>query len=651
MGCLFGYCGLKKEGLLERMAKIMDHRCHNGWERASMKIRDGYMIEIGHGIAPFNTGPRILCNPERRFSFGISGVLYNSRDIFYNEEYKSAFSTTFDIFSEPDVVGGFCGSADYNDAVRTYFKTAVFSNDLKSGYTGKGVLEKISEEKLFEAFKGNPEKWLEGLEGAFVSALFHNDSFYITRDPSGIKVIYWTIAGGRFLFASEIKALLADSEVKRRMRPGALLEYLTFSFVPGEKTMIDDIYELQPGTILKFSQNETISINRHFQFENFEYADDSDFDVNDHVRKLKDDFIASVNECCKVTQKPPAIFVSGGIDSSSVLAQAAHHFPGLSLKTYSIHFGSKYANENEFVRMMIDRYRTDHHWIEINPSRFINRMEKIIWQLDDPIGDPITVPNYLMAEEASKSALTALNGEGGDPCFGGPKNIPMFLSKLYGSLPGEKPNNWLETHYLLSYKKCFNELDKLLNPEIIKESGGQDALADIIKPFFNSDAPKSYLNRLMNINIRLKGSNLILVKVDKMTSANGILALPPLFSKRIIQRSMACPPGLKLSGNIEKNILKKAVSDIVPKPIIDRPKSGMMVPVRFWFMKEMKRFAKQTLSKKNIEPLDYFNVNFIQQLLKYDKKEIYSSKYGLKIWMLITFVLWHKQIVEQNGNI
>ncbi|MEZ5578087.1 MAG: asparagine synthase C-terminal domain-containing protein [Candidatus Competibacteraceae bacterium] len=107
------------------------------------------------------------------------------------------------------------------------------------------------------------------------------------------------------------------------------------------------------------------------------------------------------------------------------------------------HFGAEYARENEFVQLMVDRYHTDHHWLEIRPGGFLERLREIIWRLDDPIGDPVTVPNYLLAQAASQVADVVLNGEGGDPCFGGPKNIPMLLPGCTVSLPGELSAGWL----------------------------------------------------------------------------------------------------------------------------------------------------------------------------------------------------------------
>ena len=153
----------------------------------------------------------------------------------------------------------------------------------------------------------------------------------------------------------------------------------------------------------------------------------------------------------------------------------------------------------------------------------------------------------------------------------------------------------------------------------------------------------------MKINIQLKGGNLILPKVDKMTSVNGILPLSPLFSKRMIQLSMETSAQWKLNGNIEKWILKKAVEDCVPTPILQRPKSGMKVPVRFWFQKELKSMAKEILSKKRIQSHEIFRYDYIKSLIKYDLEVSNGARQGLKLWMLITFMAWYEQMIESFG--
>jgi asparagine synthase (glutamine-hydrolysing) len=597
MGCLFGYFGKPDPTILPGMAKLLAGRCHKGFEQAKLSFAANSCLEIGRGLPPWSSGSQVFRSGTG--VFGHSGVLFNSGEVL------------------PSL--GFNGSSD----------ASYTGSEAES--TGDGADENLGIQPA-----------LERLEGAFAAAFARKGQFFLIRDHAGIKAIYWTRHKDRLVFASEIKALFADPLVERKMRRSALPEYLTFSFVPGPQTMFENIFELQPGSILKLTRSD-LSIKRHFLFERLESTSDG-MGIEHYGRVLREELENSVRLATQFCVEPPAVFLSGGIDSSSVLAMTAQRFPDARIKTYSIHFGPDYANENEYVSMMVEKYNTDHHWVEIKPQNFMERMRSIFWRLDDPIGDPITAPNFIMAEEAARECSVVLNGEGGDPCFGGPKNLPMILGQIYG--PIEESPAWMEKEYLRSFRKCYEDLEQIIDPGILKESGGQDALASIISPFLKTEAPESFLNKLMAMNIRLKGANLILVKVDKMTSGNGVLALPPLFSKRIIEFAMRCPPRHKLSGNIEKAVLKAAVKDIVPAPIVERPKSGMMVPVRFWFQDEMSRYAKRVLSKRNLRKLGYFNSDYVGKLLKYEVEDSHGLRYGLKLWMLITFMIWHELMIE-----
>ncbi|MCP5197571.1 MAG: asparagine synthase [Gammaproteobacteria bacterium] len=589
MACLFGYCGPPAEGLLARMAALLKHRCVLGWEQVSGVTVTGDRVEIGHGIAAWNRKTQLTQWGSDLLGYG--GVLFN-RDELSAQDSGATESTA----------------------------------------------------RLLVKFRHASESCLEALTGCFVLAACLDNAFYLLRDPAGVKVVYWTVCNGRLLFASEIKALFADPALPRRMRVGALPEYLSFSFVPGPGTLFEGIEELQPGSILHFRDGQA-QLRRHFRFE--ERTVEAGSAVQDYPLLVRTALEQSVAECLAVQpDKRPAVFLSGGIDSSAVLAVAARQLPEVRLPTFSAHFGAEYARENEFVQLMVDRYRTDHHWLEIRPDGFLEQLRDIIWRLDDPIGDPVTVPNYLLAQAASQVADVVLNGEGGDPCFGGPKNIPMLMARLYGPLPGEPTTGWLERNYLRAFQRCYQDLSVLLDPALLREAGGEEALVAWLEPYFQAPEPRDFVNKLMSINIRLKGANLILVKVEKMSAAHGLLALPPLFSRRIIEASMMCPPGEKLTGAVEKSVLKRAVRDGVPEAIIARPKSGMMVPVRFWFQGEMRRYGQKLLSRRQIQRGGLFNPDYVERLLNYEMEGVPGLRHGLKLWMLMTFLLWHEQMVE-----
>ena len=416
MGCLFGYYGTPVEGLLDRMAQRLSHRCKRGWERVSIDTAAGQRVEIGHGIPPWSDAGRVWSSASLSSAFGYSGVIFNLEKIFP---------------SSPDKIDPVRGPSPPDS-----FFPASLAHD--------------------------PDACLEALEGSFVAALATADGLRLIRDSSGIKALYWTAHRERIIFASEIKALFADDLVHRRMRISALPEYLTFSFVPSRMTMFEDVEELQPGHILRYHEGG-VSTRRYFTFEDHEWNGEDGLSPEFYASSVRSDLEESVKECLAATDQLPAVNLSGGIDSSAVLAVAASQRPDHAFKTFSVHFGSGYANENQFVSLMVDRYHTDHTWLEVKPAKFLKRMKQIIWILDDPIGDPVTVPNFLLAEAAGSAGNVVLNGEGGDPCFGGPKNIPMLLAALYGPEDGANSDGWLERSYLQSFKKCFSDLKALLS--------------------------------------------------------------------------------------------------------------------------------------------------------------------------------------------
>ena len=590
MACLFGYCGPPADGLLARMAGLLAHRCPLGWERARGATAAGDTVEIGHGVATWNRESQLARRDSTLLGYG--GVLFETDALLERGD-----------------------SPTHTIAAR-----------------------------LLAGLHPDPTSRIARLTGAFVLAASQGDTFYLARDPAGIKVLYWTVHQGRLLFASEIKALFADPTLPRRMRAGALPEYLSFSFIPGANTLFAGIEELPPGSILEFRHGQA-RVHRHFRVEELET--DSSRPSEDYPLLVRAALEQSVAECLAVCSgKPPVVFLSGGIDSSAVLAVAGQQLSGTRIPTFSVHFGAEYARENEFVQMMVDRYHTDHHWLEVRPAGFLDQLREIIWRLDDPIGDPVTVPNDLLARAAAQVADVVLNGEGGDPCLGGPKNIPMLLARLYGPLPGEPAAGWLERNYLRAFQRCYQDLTALLDPALLREAGGDEALVGLLEPYFQAPTPRDFVNKLTSINIRLKGANLILIKVEKMTAGHGVLALPPLFSRRIIEISMACPPALRLEGAVEKSVLKKAVRDLVPEAIIARPKSGMMVPVRFWFQGELRRYGQHLLTRANLQRIGLFDPDYVQRLLDYEMEGVPGLRHGLKLWMLVTFLLWYEQMVE-----
>jgi asparagine synthase (glutamine-hydrolysing) len=302
--------------------------------------------------------------------------------------------------------------------------------------------------QLWEKYNSECLKLLLGMFG-FVVWDCEKQELYLIRDAIGSRTLYYTTTGLTYWIAPKLRTLTPYRSDNLDLV--ALRDYLCCAFVPGERTLWEDIKEIRPGTFLQMPSQQ---VYHYWQLK------EQIIDINQSLawygEKLRFLLEQVVKEYLPKNQ-PVGIFLSGGLDSSSITAIAAklHSAP---IHTYSIHFGTETANELEFSNLVAEHCQTQHHILEITFRDMWERLPETMAYLDDPIGDPLTVPNLLLAKLAKQSVSIILNGEGGDPCFGGPKNQPMLLNQVYGGN--------LNTSYLRSFQKCADDLPQLLKPEI-----------------------------------------------------------------------------------------------------------------------------------------------------------------------------------------
>ncbi|MFC1744963.1 asparagine synthetase B family protein [Candidatus Riflebacteria bacterium] len=491
---------------------------------------------------------------------------------------------------------------------------------------------------ILKKFQEEGPGFVARLRGSFVMAIRIKNALHLVRDGAGVRTVYFGSHKNRFLFAVEPKGILAFPGFPKNLRPGAVAQYLTFSFIPGYQTMLEDLFELPAGHIVTWNGGGKPEINRYFLFEKEEKEERPEEFWIDSFRNILQE---SVQEQLP-DNEAVGLFLSGGIDSSVVAVEAAAQSTN-ALKTFAIHFGKNYPNELEYAAQVASRLKTEHEEVEITPEDFLPRLRKMIWHLDEPIGDPITMPNFELSARVSSEIRWVFNGEGGDPLFGGPKNLTMLMHHWYGGV--ERDQFFRERMYLTSYQRCYEELPRLLTENWQKRYSSQNELEGILQPYFNCSRPEALLDKLMAINLRLKGAHLILPKVERMTGAWGLVSLSPLFDERLIRLSFQMPPTLKLARGIEKVVMKKAYQNLLPASVINRPKSGMRVPVHFWFQGEMQSYAKKILAPKSLSEAGIFNPDRVQQLLEYNTEEG-PGRYGLRLWMLLTFEIWRRIVIE-----
>ncbi|MBW2459206.1 MAG: 7-cyano-7-deazaguanine synthase, partial [Deltaproteobacteria bacterium] len=338
----------------------------------------------------------------------------------------------------------------------------------------------------------------EQLDGAFALALATPDRLLLARDPVGEKPLYYAPAlDGALLFASEVKALLAHPALVVEPDVDAIHRLLVFSFIPGARTMFRGVEELQPGCWLEVDRAApAANPEQHTYWHLHEQVDD----------RPEEHWVEQVAQAVRhaVAKRAPAegkaiAFLSGGVDSSAVVALLAER--GLEPICYSVGFGRGLLNELAYARMVTDRLGVEQRVLTVTPESFIDLLPTIIWSLDDPLCDCITVPNFLLAREAARETSLIFNGEGGDPLFGGPKNKFMILGEWYGFL-----GNYNRAQaYLASYHKFYDHLDQLYTDDFAARTGGSEPLEAIVRPYLDDERMGSFLNRLMHINTRLKG--------------------------------------------------------------------------------------------------------------------------------------------------
>lgn len=477
------------------------------------------------------------------------------------------------------------------------------------------------------------------LDGAFGLALIEDDTLHVVRDPLGERPVYFTTVEGCLLFSSEIKAFLAHPGFRVRADLGSFSRLLVYSFIPGTQTAFVGVHELEPGCRLELhaGQGEP-RVVRYWELEE-KISSASEDELREEMRAL---LFAAVKRRLPESGQTVA-FLSGGVDSSAVVAIMAElGRPPLCL---SCGFGYGQPNELLYASMVSTRHGLEHQVLDVEPEQFLDELPRILWALDDPLCDCITVPNYLLAQEASRHSSVVFNGEGGDPLFGGPKNKFMILGEWYSFLGGFERTK----AYLASYHKFYDYIPDLYTPEFLEASGGTQALEQHVRDTLETSRFENYLNRLMHVNIRLKGGQNILVKVDKMLTPNGVEAQSPLFDRRLAEHSFTVPPRLKRHGDVEKYLFKKAVDDLLPHPVVYRKKAGMGVPLNHWFRKTpLKRYTRDILGSARARERGLFQQQFVDTLLAGHSPlgHLGRDRGGELLWMLLAIELWHRVYVD-----
>ncbi|MCX9011214.1 MAG: asparagine synthase (glutamine-hydrolyzing) [Candidatus Methanoperedens sp.] len=584
-----------------------------------------------------------------------------------------------------DIEGGHQPIHNENESVWIIYNGEIYNyRELMQDLEKKGhrFYTQSDTEVIVHAYEEYKEDFVSYLRGMFAFALWDGNSkkLILGRDPLGEKPLYYSVIDNALIFSSEIKSILLHKKLLRDIDHTAVYNFLMFRYVPAPRTFFSAIKKLPAGHMLIY-KNNSIELKKYWDFKiNPGYRED----INYHTAKLFEELKNNV-KIRLMSEVPLGAYLSGGIDSSSIVALMSS-LSDEPVKTFSIGFPDEKYSELKYARLVSERFGTDHREFVLEPQ--LDILPTLIWHMDEPLGDPTTIPTYILSKMSKKYVSVVLTGEGADEIFGGyehykiisaadryvrklpptlralfpfiAKSIPYrYLDMVfkYGSDLGEEGINRFskfiqsvdsESDRYTSIVSIFDssELNALFDEETKKEFCTEfvSSLRDVYFKETNSD----YLSRLMYFETKYQVPDQLLSKVDKMTMANSVEARVPFLDHRLVEYAFSIPSSFKLKGLTEKFILKETMKTLLPRSIIKRKKTRFFVPIHSWFNGELMDIAQQVLSEKSVKNRGCFKSSSIQSILgKFNSSRLYYSR---QLWLLLMLELWHRMYIDSEST-
>ena len=524
-------------------------------------------------------------------------------------------------------------------------------------------------EAIVHAYEEYGAECVDHLRGMFAFALWDARArkLFIARDRVGKKPLYYTLTPqGTLVFGSEMKSLLEHPEVRREINPEAIDAYLTFGYVPDPFSIFRGIRKLPPGHHLSFV-DDRISLKQYWDFHYERVEPRREEDYLEELRALLDEAV----RVRLVADVPLGAFLSGGVDSSTVVGLMSRHM-SQPVKTFSIGFHEDSFNELKYARIAAKHFRTDHHEFIVTPD-ICHIVEELAWHFDEPFFDPSAIPTYMVSKLAREHVKVVLSGDGGDELFAGYTryvtdrrrssfaHLPRILREgvmqpLSRRLPhGVWGRNYLHNIALdplnryIDSLSLFTSLNKLsLYTGDFREQLDGDGRAAARCRFYASRVQTGEpLDTLLYLDSKTYLPGDILTKVDRMSMAVSLEARVPLLDHQLIEFVTRIPASMKMRGLETKHILKRAVHDLVPAEILHRPKQGFGVPLQQWINDQLRGRIRETLTESRTRGRGYVEPRYVNVLL--DEHERGRRDHYGKLWALFMLELWHRVFVDQAG--
>jgi asparagine synthase (glutamine-hydrolysing) len=566
--------------------------------------------------------------------------------------------------------------ANEDGSVQVTFNGEIYNHEeLRRELQGKGhrFRSRCDTEVLVHLYEERGERMVDDLIGMFAFALWdeRRQSLLVARDRMGIKPLYWLDDGRRFAFASEIKALLPLVH-RREIDPVALSHYLTFVAVPAPRTLFDGISKLPPASTMLVDRGGARKATRYWDpIGNRAKVDGSSIDWEAEVLSRLE---RSINRRM-MSDVPVGVFLSGGVDSSANVALMS----GLvdePVNTFSIGFrGADELNEFQWARRVAKRFKTAHREVVIDHDDLWQFMPDLVYHQDEPIADPVCVPLYFVAKLAKDSGVTVVHvGEGSDELFSGydtyvqahsivgrgwpwlrglPLPLRRSLARAGAAALRYRPDREIHVEALHRAAEpdgrlwwggaiAFyeNSLARLTTPELRRATNGdqpRDVVAGIAADAERMGA-RDDLDDLIYQDLRLRLPELLLMRVDKLTMANGVEARVPFLDHELVELAMSVPTGEKIRDGVGKHVLKRAVGDLLDEEVVWRKKQGFGTPVSEWFRGPLGDQLEQQLVRSEINELGYLNPETVRDLLALHRSG--RADRSFQLWNILNLSVW-----------
>jgi asparagine synthase (glutamine-hydrolysing) len=572
-----------------------------------------------------------------------------------------------------DLIGGHQPLSNEDGTVWIVFNGEIYNfHELRTFLSGKGHVFKTQSdtEVIVHLYEEFGEDCVEKLRGMFAFAIWDEraESLFLARDRVGIKPLYYWLSNKSLIFASEIKAILADPEVQPEVVPGMIDRFLTFYFVPGEETLLRNVYKLAPGSHMVV-RNGKVRIKQYWDLQ-FAQIECSVEDAETRLLQLLD-------ECVRmhmISDVPVGFLLSGGVDSTAMLGMAVgktnHH-----LRSFTIGFAAPgLPDERPYARLAASYFGSEHRQMSLSAQEFADFLPKFAWFMEEPVCEPQAVALYYVTRLARDFVKVLISGEGGDETFGGyhiyrnllwierfksllgSLNEPLSagLSRLNRAWPTRRLAKYgpllsvpIESYYYgrtSSLGRPFSSDSRGLYSADFVHHVDRAISTSAITRYLAGGSDKGKLNRMIYLDTKTSLPDDLLLKADKMTMANSVELRVPFLDHRFLEFAASLPESLKVRGLTTKYILKKALRDLVPRKILRRKKAGFPVPYESWMRTELKDWVRSVLLDGESLSRGYFNRRCLEQLIDED---IRFHTYPTEIFSLVSLELWHRAFLDR----